>query len=384
VSTQNSKAPLRKSIPLFPFTAVAVDTDMSEAHGDNVVKGRPGLTRVATPPSKRNFYAIDAKSGLISCDEDDVFSKRGEGSFWIDATVYNTRDAEELQNNIIDKMDVSPFLQRHLRHLERLKSSHVLTLSSSDLIVVRILPDDSKEIRYAVALCVKGILLTVAICPENEEAVAAERVQSQKILRCMRERELPQASTTGALSVWLMCHLDRVANVLNNLRMRMFDLSEIMEINVASVDLPQISGVKDELLHVLSVAEDQVECVESIAEGESITSSIDFSGLRGTLGVLLSTAASTERMALRLEKRISDLRHMYDAHQQDRINHRLTVLTIFSAVFLPMTLMAGIWGMNWSNMPELERENGYYFGLAAIVSVGLIMLSTFYCLGWFN
>jgi len=359
---------------------------MTEDQGNYAVKGRPGLSRIETPQSKVNSFAIDEHGDLISCEEDDAISKHGDGSFWIDVTVYNARDVGELQSNIVDKMDLSPFLQRHLGRPHQLQTSQVLTLSSAALIVVRILPfeDDSKEIRYAVALCLKGLLLTVTVCPENEAAVKAERLLSQKTLGVMQERELPQASTTGALSVWLMCHVDRVSQVLNNLRKRIFDLSEVMETNVASVDLAQISEVKDELLRVLAVAEEQVQCVQSIAEGESITSSIDFTSLRGSLGVLLSTAGSTERMALRLEKRVSDLRQMYDAHQQDRINHRLAVLTIFSAVFLPITLMAGIWGMNWSNMPELERENGYYFALAAMFSVAIMMITTFYCLGWFT
>ena len=238
--------------------------------------------------------------------------------------------------------------------------------------------------RYAVALCLKGLLLTVTMCAENAKAVAAVQVMSRKTMDYMTTMELPQPSTTGALSMWMMCHVNRVAQVLNTLRKRVFDLNEMMEKSVASVDLAEISDVKDELLRVLAVAEEQSNCVQSIANGESITSSLDFSALRGSLSALISTAGSTERMALRLEKRVADLREAYDAHQQDRINHRLSVLTIFSAVFLPITLMAGIWGMNFVNMPSLENENGYYFALMGMALVGIGMLLTFYFFGWFS
>ena len=102
------------------------------------------------------------------------------------------------------------------------------------------------------------------------------------------------------------------------------------------------------------------------------------------LRVLLSTAGSTERTVLRLEKRVADLRHTYDAYQQDRINQRLAVLTILSAVFLPLTLMAGIWGTNFSNMPELQRENGYFVALAAMAAVASGLLLVFYYHGWFQ
>ena len=359
---------------------------MREDRNTNTTKGRPGLSRIETPQTKLNSFVIDSKGSLIRCDEETALAKLREEPCWIDVTVYSTRDVAELQSDIVDKMELSPFLRRHLRQPQQLQTSQVLTLSKASLIVVRILPfeENSKEIRYAVALCLEGLLLTVTICPEKAELIKAERVLSQKTLNFMQERELPQASITGALSVWLMCHANRVAEVLNNLRKRIFDLSEVMETNVASVDMAQISNVKDELLRVLAVAEEQLQCVQSLAEGETTTSSIDFSNLKGTLGVLLSTAGSTERMALRLEKRVHDLRQMYDAHQQDRVNHRLAVLTIFSAVFLPITLMAGIWGMNFVNIPELERQNGYYFALAAMFTVAIVMLSTFYFFGWFT
>lgn len=353
---------------------------------DDAVKGRPTLSRIETPQSKLNAFVIASNGDLEPCDAEDAIARSdGEGSYWIDNSVYSARDAMEL-HSLIDELDLSPFLRKHLRQPHQLQTSQVLTLSTSALIVIRILSfdDDSKEVRYATALCLKGLLFTVTMCPENEEAIAAGKLMSQKTLSYMQTMELPQGSTTAALSMWMMCHVDRVARVLGDIRKRVFDLNEKMEANVASVDLAEITSVKDELLRVLAVAEEQVQCVQSIADKESITSAIDFSNLRGSLGVLFSTAGSTERMALRIEKRVSDLRAAFDAHQQDRINYRLSVLTVFSAVFLPITLMAGIWGMNFEKMPELERENGYYFALSAMLLVVIAMLSSFYFFGWFN
>lgn len=346
---------------------------------------RPTLSRIETPQAKLSAFIIASNGDLDPCEDEDAILRRGEASYWIDASVYSASDAVVL-NSLIDRLDLSPFLRQHLKQPQQLQTSQVLTISNSALIVLRILSfdDDSKEVRYAVALCLKDLLLTVTICPEDADAIAAGKEMSRKVLSFMQAIELPQASTTGALSVWMMSHVDRVARVLNDLRKRVFDMNEKMEKSVTSVDLSEISAVKDELLRVLAVAEEQAQCVQSIADGESITSAIDFSSLRGSLGVLLSTAGSTERMALRLEKRVSDLREAYDAHQQDCINHRLSVLTIFSAIFLPITLMAGIWGMNFINMPSLERENGYYYALGAMALVAIIMLSSFYFFGWFK
>ncbi len=58
-----------------------------------------------------------------------------------------------------------------------------------------------------------------------------------------------------------------------------------------------------------------------------------------------------------------------------RSNDAMKLLTIFSAFFLPLTFIAGIYGMNFRHMPELEWRNGYYMtlGLMALISIVIYM-----------
>jgi len=60
------------------------------------------------------------------------------------------------------------------------------------------------------------------------------------------------------------------------------------------------------------------------------------------------------------------------------------MLTILSAIFMPMTLLAGIWGMNFVGMPELDDRLGYPFALGLIVLVGTAMFLFFRRAGWFD
>jgi magnesium transporter len=64
-------------------------------------------------------------------------------------------------------------------------------------------------------------------------------------------------------------------------------------------------------------------------------------------------------------------------------NDLFKVLTIVSVVGIPPTLVAGIYGMNFKYMPELNWVGGYPFGLAVIVLSGLIPLVWFKWRGWF-
>ena len=66
----------------------------------------------------------------------------------------------------------------------------------------------------------------------------------------------------------------------------------------------------------------------------------------------------------------------------NRMNEIMKVLTIFSAIMLPLTFIAGLYGMNFDNLPELHWAYSYFvvLGLMLIVAVG--MLYGFWRRGW--
>jgi magnesium transporter len=66
----------------------------------------------------------------------------------------------------------------------------------------------------------------------------------------------------------------------------------------------------------------------------------------------------------------------------NRMNEIMKVLTIFSAVMLPLTFIAGVYGMNFENMPELHSRYGYYGALIVMGVVAVGMLIFFWRRGW--
>ena len=50
------------------------------------------------------------------------------------------------------------------------------------------------------------------------------------------------------------------------------------------------------------------------------------------------------------------------------------MLTIFSVVFLPMNLVAGIFGMNVAGLPGLEGDSSFYWAMVAIIASGVVTL----------
>jgi magnesium transporter len=71
------------------------------------------------------------------------------------------------------------------------------------------------------------------------------------------------------------------------------------------------------------------------------------------------------------------------ASQSNRMNEIMKVLTIVSVIFIPLTFIVGIYGMNFDNMPELHSPNGYYWTLAAMLLIVLFMIIYFKWKKWF-
>ena len=73
----------------------------------------------------------------------------------------------------------------------------------------------------------------------------------------------------------------------------------------------------------------------------------------------------------------SDLVDGYISLASHRLNHIIKVLTIITAIFVPLGFLAGIYGMNFENMPELRSRSGYFILLGVMTSIVISLLYLF-------
>lgn len=73
----------------------------------------------------------------------------------------------------------------------------------------------------------------------------------------------------------------------------------------------------------------------------------------------------------------------YNSVLAHRMNDTMKILTMFASIILPMSLIAGIYGMNFQHMPELVWKYGYGFALALMVCCGVSLLFLFKKKKWF-
>jgi magnesium transporter len=74
---------------------------------------------------------------------------------------------------------------------------------------------------------------------------------------------------------------------------------------------------------------------------------------------------------------ISGLLDLYLSSVSNRMNEVIKVLTIISTIFIPLTFIVGVYGMNFDNMPELHWQYGYFFIWAIMIALGVSMFILF-------
>lgn len=101
-----------------------------------------------------------------------------------------------------------------------------------------------------------------------------------------------------------------------------------------------------------------------------------FSELREQINALINDIDSDIH---ELESQIN----LFFSIQGHRLNEVMKTLTIFSVIFIPLTFMAGIYGMNFENIPELKWPYGYFILLGLMLVVTLISIFIFKRKKWF-
>lgn len=74
--------------------------------------------------------------------------------------------------------------------------------------------------------------------------------------------------------------------------------------------------------------------------------------------------------------------NLYYAIQGQRMNEIMKVLTVTSAIFIPLTFVVGVYGMNFENMPELSWKYGYHLIWGIMIFVSIVLIFIFWKRGW--
>jgi magnesium transporter len=91
---------------------------------------------------------------------------------------------------------------------------------------------------------------------------------------------------------------------------------------------------------------------------------------------LLEHAERLTSLTILYKELTDDLMNGYISMTGHRLNQIMRILTVVTVIFLPLTLIAGIYGMNFKYIPELDMKNAYFFllGFMSFIAISLLVI----------
>ena len=229
---------------------------------------------------------------------------------------------------------------------------------------------DSEQISLVVG---RNFLLTFQERPGDVLEPVRERLR--------KGRGRIRSSGPGYLGYALLdAVVDHYYHVLERFGEQIEDLEEQMLAAAGNASLEQIHLLKREMILLRRSVWPLREMLTSLQRDEPQLMGGDIRPfLRDVYDHIVEIAESVDVF----RDVLSGLQDLYLTHASNRMNEVMKVLTIFASIFVPLTFVAGIYGMNFEHMPELGWRWSYpvFWGVILVLVGG--MLAFFRRRGWF-
>jgi magnesium transporter len=168
--------------------------------------------------------------------------------------------------------------------------------------------------------------------------------------------------------------VDRYFVILEQLGERIEDTEQELATNPTAETLQCIRAFKKEMIFLRKSIWPLREVVNSLERGESSliqeSTGIYLRDVYDHTIQIIDTVESYRDM-------LSGMLDVYLSSISNKMNEVMKVLTIFAAIFIPLTFVAGVYGMNFSFMPELGWHWGYFAVLLVMAAIGATMIVYF-------
>ena len=295
--------------------------------------------------------------------------QQGKGSYWVDIQAYEPDELEAW----LSTFHLPAFFTQFFHSSGQ--TTRFIQLPDAVFFEFPVNTGDvTSEIGHLSFLCMQNLLVTMHHAPlEGLDNLIKELTTEVPLL----------PPTTSAL----LCLLSMSESAMSlrrseTLKKAVFNLDKRIDDDPESVTADEILDSKRSLLTLDTVVRGQIRCFELMSGLNS--PSLDLMELTRQFQMAPSNASAANQNVEQLEKVLTEIRLRFGMGQQDKTNRRLAILTILSAIFMPLTFISGIYGMNFDTMPELHFSFGYPLVLISMVLIAGGMYLFFKTKGWFD
>lgn len=171
----------------------------------------------------------------------------------------------------------------------------------------------------------------------------------------------------------------RYVQILLDLEPRLDALEDLMFENSDDGLLAELTGYKSRLRHLARIANYHLHIANELKRYEL---PYFHKKLKHEVIDFYEQIERSQSLAALYYEVATDLTDGYLALASHRLNSVMKVLTIITVIFVPLTFLAGIYGMNFENMPELGSKDGYFVVLGVMIVTAIVQLIFFRRRGW--
>jgi len=168
--------------------------------------------------------------------------------------------------------------------------------------------------------------------------------------------------------------VDNYFDVIEGIEELIEQLEAEILINTRKSHLTEIIGLRSEVLYAKKILGPQRDLIETLHKKEL---PLINSRLQTYFADIHENAVKIVESFDTFRDLIANLREAYQSALAGRTNETMRVFTALTTIFMPLTIVTGIYGMNFKHMPELDSPYGYYFVLGFMLMLGLTMYMIF-------
>ncbi len=319
---------------------------------------------------KANCFQIGEDRQITRCSYENAveLATNPDNRVWIDVQGIEASELDDLLN----KLEVKD-LARRLCNDARDRSGFY-PLNAYIFMVIPVKAGNGRDVEYVSVLCNKNFMLSLR---------SARETRVQQITNLEEASDwLEDNSIEGLIGTMMMIlSLDSMQN-LSDLRDQIAALENRLDRDPEQVAINDLSDIRSILLTLETVVSGQLPALTSLMATDK--SFFRLVTAREYLASAQANLLEAERLLYSLKGRLESVRSDLEMRSQANMNHRLNRLTILSTIFMPITFLAGIWGMNFVNMPALNMPHGYLVAIGFMVLIGGGMFLYFNSKGWFK
>jgi len=290
-------------------------------------------------------------------DIEETLTAPAEGFYWIDADV---EDLEHLQPlfNLHDLAVEDCLSEEDQRPKIEIYESHYF-------IVVNSIRFDDEEIFLRA--------LNVFLGRHYIITVTKQKIHELRVLKpLLWEQEVNEPDRFLYLLIDLV--VDNFFSVGDRIEARIEKLEEDILMHTKKSHLSEIIGLRSEILWLKKMLGPQKEVINTLNKKDLRL--ID-DQLQKYFSDIYENAVKISETFETYRDLMGNLREAYQSSIANRANEIMRVFTAITTIFMPLTVITGIYGMNFDNIPEIHTKYGYYGVIGVMVTLGCGMLFVF-------